>query len=56
MGLKEIILAAAVLGILAATTRQLPRVVKAIRHAEIMLIQESKASTWVKANIPGETH
>ena len=49
MGLNKIIEAAAILAILAVGTGQLPRIIKAVRIAQIHLIKESQASNWPKA-------
>jgi len=46
MGLKNLIQIASILAILAVSTGQLPKILHAVRVAQIKLIQESQASKW----------
>ena len=46
MGLEKLISATAALVILAASTGQLPKLIYAVRKAQVQLIQETKASNW----------
>jgi hypothetical protein len=46
MGLDNVIKLAVALTIAAAATGQLPRVTNAVRHAQVKLLEESKASKW----------
>lgn len=49
MGLKRLIQVATVVAAIAAATGQLPKLVHAIRMAQLELIQDSKASRWGQA-------
>lgn len=46
MGVDKLISIAATLGLLAVSTGQLPKVLHAVRLAQIHLIQDSQASKW----------
>jgi hypothetical protein len=46
MGLEKLIQAVAVVVILAASTGQLPRLIRSVRVAQADLIQDTKASGW----------
>ena len=46
MGLENVIKLAAALTIAAALTGKLPRIIREVRHGQIWLLQESKASKW----------
>lgn len=46
MGLDNIIKLALTLTLVAAMTGQLPRITKEIRHAQVRLLEQSKASRW----------
>lgn len=46
MGIEKLISLAAALAIAAASTGQLPRIVHAVRVAQLQLIKESQASKW----------
>ncbi len=49
MGLDKLITLGAALAILAASTGQLPRAIRAVHIAQLHLIKESQASRWSKA-------
>jgi len=44
--MSTLIKTASIVVIILAGTGQLPRLVKAVRRAQVHLIQETKASTW----------
>jgi hypothetical protein len=46
MGLEKLIAIVTTLVVLAASTGQLPRLVREVRRAQAHLIQDTKASTW----------
>lgn len=46
MGLDNVIKLAVALTIAAALTGQLPRITNEVRHAQVRLLRESKASKW----------
>jgi hypothetical protein len=46
MGLDNLIKMAVALTMAAALTGQLPRITNDIRHAQVRLVQQSKASSW----------
>jgi hypothetical protein len=46
MGLEKLISIIATLVVLAASTGQLPRLIREVRIAQVHLIQDTKASTW----------
>ncbi len=46
MGLEKLISATAIFVVLAASTGQLPKLIIAVRKAQIQLIQDTKASKW----------
>lgn len=46
MGIERLIAIAAILGLLAVPTGQLPKVLQAIRRAELQLLHDSRASAW----------
>lgn len=46
MGIQKLIPIAVSLAFLAASTGQLPRVLKTVRIAQLQLIKESQASKW----------
>lgn len=46
MGLDNVIKLGLALTIAAALTGQLPRITNEIRHAQVKLLQDSKASKW----------
>ena len=46
MGLEKLIQAVAIFVVLAASTEQLPRLVREVRIAQAHLIQDTKASKW----------
>lgn len=46
MGIEKLISIAVALAFLAASTGQLPRIVHAVRGAQIQLIKDSQASKW----------
>lgn len=46
MGLEKLISAIAVFVVLTASTGQLPKLIGAVRKAQIQLIQDTKASSW----------
>jgi hypothetical protein len=49
MGIEKLISIAAVLAMIAASTGTLPRIVHAIRAAQLKIIKESQASKWGQA-------
>ncbi len=49
MGLNKLIVLAATLAMLAVSTHQLPRILRAVQLAQIHLIKESQASNWGQA-------
>ncbi len=49
MGLNKLIASAATLAILAASTGQLPRIIRAVHIAQLHLLKESQASKWPRA-------
>ena len=51
MNIEKLAPFAIALAILASSTGQLPKVINAVRRAQIQLIQESKASKWPKAPV-----
>ncbi len=46
MGLNKIIEAAAILTILAASTGQLPRIIRTVQIAQLKLLKESQSLMW----------
>ncbi len=46
MGIEKLIQIAVMLAALAGSVDQLPRVIRAVRIAQLHLIQESQASKW----------
>jgi len=46
MGIKSLIQMAITLAILAASTGKLPLILKEVRKAQLVLLEESKASRW----------
>jgi hypothetical protein len=55
MGLNKLIAMATVLGILAVSTGQLPRALKAVHLAKLHLLKGSQASKWPKAILQPES-
>ncbi len=51
MGIEKLIGLAMALGILAASTGQLPKTIKAVQIAQLKLLKESQASKWPKATL-----
>lgn len=49
MGIEKVICLGAMLAMLAATTGQLPRAIRAVHIAQLKLLKESQASKWPKA-------
>ena len=49
MNIEKLAPFAIALAVLASSTGQLPKVINAVRRAQVQLIQESKASKWPKA-------
>jgi hypothetical protein len=49
MSIEKLAPFAIALAVLASSTGQLPKVINAVRRAQVQLIQESKASKWPKA-------
>jgi len=49
MGIDKLIAIAATMAILAASTGQLPKIVRAVHVAQLKLLKESQASKWPKA-------
>jgi hypothetical protein len=57
MGLRALIQAMMGIALLAAATGQLPKIVHAVRMAQLELIQDSKASRWGRAMLlPSNDH
>ncbi len=54
MGIQKLIPLAVSLAFLAASTGQLPRVIKAVRIAQLELIRDSQASSWGRPILPPE--
>lgn len=46
MGIEKLVPLALVLAVAAAYTGQLPKIINAVRRAQLILIQEYKASKW----------
>jgi hypothetical protein len=46
MGLEKLIQTVAIIVVLAASTGQLPKMIREVRMAQAQLIQETKASGW----------
>lgn len=46
MGIERLISIAAALAVLTVSTGQLPKVLHAVRVAQLQLIHDSRASTW----------
>ncbi len=46
MGLSKLISLAAALAVVAVSTGQLPRILHAVRVAQLQLIKESQSSNW----------
>jgi hypothetical protein len=55
MGLNKIYTLAAALTVLAVSTGQLPRVIRAVHLAQLHLIKDSQASKWPKALLLPQT-
>jgi hypothetical protein len=53
MGIKSLIQMAVTLAILAASTGNLPLILNEVRKAQLVLLEESKASSWGQAYLPG---
>ncbi len=49
MGLDKLIAIGATMAVLAASTGQLPRAIRAVQIAQLKLIKDSQASKWPKA-------
>lgn len=52
MGLDSVIKLALTLTLAAAMTGQLPRIANQIRHAQVKLLEKSKASKWGSPDLP----
>jgi hypothetical protein len=46
MGIKSLVQVAVTLAILAVSTSKLPLILKEVRKAQLVLLDESKASRW----------
>jgi hypothetical protein len=46
MGLEKLIQVIAMIVVIAASTGQLPHLIREVRIAQVHLIQDTKASTW----------
>lgn len=46
MGLNKMIEAIAILAILAASTGQLPRIIRSVQIAQLQLLKQSQSSSW----------
>ncbi|MFZ4712559.1 MAG: hypothetical protein ACOYL6_02495 [Bacteriovoracaceae bacterium] len=49
MGISKLTNLAALLAMIAVSTGQLPRILKAVQLAQLHLIKDSRASTWGRA-------
>lgn len=49
MGLDKLIAIGAAIAVLAASTGQLPKTIRAIQIAQLQLVKDSQASKWPKA-------
>jgi hypothetical protein len=49
MGLDKLISAIAIIACMTAATGQLPHIINVLHRAQVLLIQDSKASKWPKA-------
>ena len=49
MGIDKLMAIAATMAVLAASTGQLPKIIRAVHIAQLHLIKESQASKWPKA-------
>lgn len=49
MGIRQLIQVAAIFATLAVSTEQLPRILNAVRVAQLQLIKESQTSNWGRA-------
>ena len=49
MGISKLITIASMLAVLAVSTGQLPRIIKAVRIAQLHLIKDSQSSSWGRA-------
>lgn len=54
MNIDKLIAIAATMAILAASTGQLPKVIKEVRIAQLKLIKDSQASKWGMPMLPPE--
>ena len=52
MGIKSLVQVAVTLAILAVSTGKLPLILKEVRKAQIVLLEESKASRWGQVWLP----
>jgi hypothetical protein len=55
MGLDKVIAMGAAMAILAASTGQLPKAIRAVQIAQLQLLKESQASNWPKAALLPES-
>lgn len=55
MGLEKLIALGAAMAILAASTGQLPKVIRAVQIAQLKLLKDSQASKWPKAALLPES-
>lgn len=55
MGLDKVIAMGAAMAILAASTGQLPKAIRAVQIAQLKLLKESQASKWPKAALLPES-
>ena len=55
MGIEKLIQVAVLLATLAVSSHQLPRILHAVRVAQLHLIQDSQASKWGRATLLPET-
>lgn len=51
MGLDKLITLGATLAVLAASTGQLPKAIRAVHIAQLQLLKQSQASKWPKAQL-----
>ena len=49
MGIEKLISMGAILAVMAASTGQLPKVIRAVHIAQLQLLKDSQASKWPKA-------
>ncbi len=51
MGIDKLMAFAATIAVLAVSTGQLPKIIRAVHIAQLQLLKESQASKWPKATL-----